>query len=80
MLVEVTASPAENGEPGVTHMREALRRGIPVVTSNRWPVALHGVQLAELAREQDGAPGPRKLRRWRSASANASWTTSVADS
>ena len=52
VLVEVTASPADSGEPGVTHMREALRRGIPVVTSNKWPVALHGVRLAELAREQ----------------------------
>jgi homoserine dehydrogenase len=52
VLVEVTASPAENGEPGVTHMREALRRGIQVVTSNKWPVALHGVQLAKLARQQ----------------------------
>jgi homoserine dehydrogenase len=52
VLVEVTASPAESGEPGVTHMREALRRGIPVVTSNKWPVARHGVQLTELAREQ----------------------------
>jgi homoserine dehydrogenase len=55
VLVEVTASPAENGEPGVTHMREALRRGIAVVTSNKWPVALHGVRLGELAREQ-GVP------------------------
>jgi len=52
VLVEVTASPAEHGEPGLTHMREALRRAIPVVTSNKWPVALHGVQLAELAREK----------------------------
>jgi homoserine dehydrogenase len=52
VLVEVTASPAESGEPGVMHMREVLRRGIPVVTSNKWPVARHGVQLAELAREQ----------------------------
>jgi homoserine dehydrogenase len=55
VLVEVTASPAEGGEPGVTHMREALRRGIPVVTSNKWPIALHGVELAELAREK-GVP------------------------
>jgi homoserine dehydrogenase len=55
VLVEVTASPAESGEPGLTHMREALRRGIPVVTSNKWPVALHGVELVELAREQ-GVP------------------------
>jgi homoserine dehydrogenase len=52
VLVEVTASSAEGGEPGFTHMREALRRGIPVVTSNKWPVALHGVKLVELAREQ----------------------------
>jgi homoserine dehydrogenase len=52
VLVEVTASPAANGEPGLTHMREGLRRGIPVVTSNKWPVALHGVELTELAREQ----------------------------
>jgi homoserine dehydrogenase len=52
VLVEVTASPAECGEPGVTHMREALRRRISVVTSNKWPVALNGVELAELAREK----------------------------
>ena len=50
LLVEVTASPSTDGEPGLSHMREALQRGIPVVTSNKWPVALHGVQLAELAR------------------------------
>jgi homoserine dehydrogenase len=49
LLVEVTASPA-TGAPGISHMREALGRGIPVVTSNKWPVALHGVELAELAR------------------------------
>jgi homoserine dehydrogenase len=50
LLVEVTASPSAGGEPGVSHMREALGRGIPVVTSNKWPVALQGVELAELAR------------------------------
>jgi homoserine dehydrogenase len=50
LLVEVTASPSADGEPGLSHMREALQRGIPVVTSNKWPVALHGVELAELAR------------------------------
>jgi homoserine dehydrogenase len=49
VLVEVTASPATDGEPGALHMREALGRGIPVVTSNKWPIALHGVELAELA-------------------------------
>ncbi|TMR04736.1 homoserine dehydrogenase [Actinomadura soli] len=49
LLVEVTASPAAHGEPGVTHMREALQRAIPVVTSNKWPVALHGAELSALA-------------------------------
>jgi homoserine dehydrogenase len=52
LLVEVTASPADGGEPGVSHLREALGRGIPVVTSNKWPVALRGVELAELARSR----------------------------
>jgi homoserine dehydrogenase len=52
LLVEVTASPAADGEPGLSHMREALGRGIPVVTSNKWPVALHGLELAELARDR----------------------------
>jgi homoserine dehydrogenase len=55
VLVEVSASPSDSGEPGVTHMREALTRGIPVVTSNKWPVALYGVELAELARRQSVA-------------------------
>jgi homoserine dehydrogenase len=51
-LVEVTASRSTDGEPGLAHMREALERGIPVVTSNKWPVALRGAELAELARSQ----------------------------
>ena len=55
VLVEVTASPLTDGEPGYEHMCEALRRGIPVVTSNKWPVALHGVELAELARARGAA-------------------------
>jgi homoserine dehydrogenase len=52
LLVEVTASPSSDGEPGFAHMREALERGIPVVTSNKWPVALHGMELVELARRR----------------------------
>ncbi|TML97532.1 MAG: hypothetical protein E6G10_24600 [Actinobacteria bacterium] len=55
LLVEVASSPAGDGEPGVAHMREALQRGIPVVTSNKWPVALRGVELAELARSRGDA-------------------------
>jgi homoserine dehydrogenase len=52
VLVEVTSSRPTDGEPGLAHMREALRRGIPVVTSNKWPVALAGVELAALARDR----------------------------
>jgi homoserine dehydrogenase len=52
VLVEVTASPSANGEPGVSHIREVLGRQIPVVTSNKWPVALHGVEFVELARSR----------------------------
>lgn len=51
LLVETSASPPGDGEPGLTHMREALGRGIDVVTSNKWPVALAGVELAALADE-----------------------------
>jgi homoserine dehydrogenase len=52
LLVEVTGSTAAAGEPGFTHLREVLARGIPAVTSNKWPVALHGLELAELARSR----------------------------
>jgi homoserine dehydrogenase len=52
VLVEATASPSSDGEPGLAHMREALGRAIPVVTSNKWPVALGGVELATLARDR----------------------------
>jgi homoserine dehydrogenase len=51
LLAEVTASPQGDGEPGLTHIREALHRKIPV-TSNKWPVALHGAELAALAERQ----------------------------
>ena len=44
-----------DGEHGLTHMREALQRRIPVVTSSKWPVALRGPELAALARSR-GAP------------------------
>jgi len=52
LLVETSASPMANGEPGLTHIREALQRGTSVVTSNKWPVALRGVELSALARDR----------------------------
>ncbi len=50
VLVEVSESPP-HGEPGLSHIREALGRGIAVATSNKWPVAIAGVELSEVARE-----------------------------
>jgi homoserine dehydrogenase len=49
VLVEVSQSPAAGGEPGLAHLRHALRRGVSAATSNKWPVALAGVELRELA-------------------------------
>jgi homoserine dehydrogenase len=51
VLVEVSSSPPPEGEPGCTHIREALERGMAIATSNKWPIALHGVELAARARE-----------------------------
>jgi homoserine dehydrogenase len=52
VLVEVSASPPPDGEPGAGRIRRALDRGTSVVTSNKWPIALRGVELARLARER----------------------------
>ena len=52
VLVETSASPAPSGEPGRAHLAHALERGIPAVTSNKWPLALHGLELIELARSR----------------------------
>ena len=51
LLVEVSKSPRD-GEPGLAHMRWALENGVPVATSNKWPVALAGRELAAVARQQ----------------------------
>jgi homoserine dehydrogenase len=50
VLAEVSQSPPSDGEPGLSHIRAALDRGIAVATSNKWPVALAGVELADRAR------------------------------
>jgi homoserine dehydrogenase len=48
VLAEVTQSLPPDGEPGRSHIRAALSRGVAVATSNKWPVALAGVELAAL--------------------------------
>ncbi len=51
VIVEVTPTNLESGEPGLTHIREALSRGKHVVTSNKAPIAIAFRELNQLAEE-----------------------------
>jgi homoserine dehydrogenase len=51
VLADVADSPNADGAAGAERMHEALARGVPVATSNKWPVAQHGVALSALAAE-----------------------------
>jgi homoserine dehydrogenase len=55
VFVELTPSNLQTGEPGRTHIRAALERGIPVVTANKGPLLRHYDELTTLAREK-GVP------------------------
>jgi homoserine dehydrogenase len=49
VLVEVTPTNAETGEPALTYMRSAILLGKHVVTSNKGPIARDFQQLRDLA-------------------------------
>lgn len=49
VVIELTPTNKETGEPGMTHIREALKCGINVVTANKGPILLAYKQLKELA-------------------------------
>jgi homoserine dehydrogenase len=51
IVVEVTPTNINNGEPGLSNMRAALGSGKHVVTSNKGPLALHFSELKELAED-----------------------------
>ncbi|MFH2110929.1 MAG: homoserine dehydrogenase [Candidatus Bathyarchaeota archaeon] len=51
-MVEAAWTNLETGEPGITHIREALRAGRHVVTSNKGPIALECHKLRQLAEER----------------------------
>ncbi len=53
VCVEVTVTNIETGEPGLTHIRECLRRGIDVVTSNKGPLVVAYKELVRLAEKND---------------------------
>lgn len=52
VMLEATYTDIETGEPATSHIREALERGMHVVTTNKGPVALNYEELQELAEEK----------------------------
>ncbi|MGH2478495.1 MAG: homoserine dehydrogenase, partial [Ktedonobacteraceae bacterium] len=52
ILVETTPTNLRDAEPGLSHIRTALRRGMHVVSANKGPGALAGMELLALARQQ----------------------------
>ncbi len=52
VVIEISYTNLETGEPAVSHIRAALEAGKHVVTTNKGPVALHYPELIKLAREK----------------------------
>ncbi len=52
VMVELTPTNVETGEPGLTHIAEALRMGRHVVTTNKGPISLAYWDLTEMAEER----------------------------
>ncbi len=53
IIVEATPTNIKDGEPGLTHIRQALSRGIHVVTPNKGPLVLAFRELTSLAKKND---------------------------
>lgn len=51
MLAEVTVTNLHDGEPGMSHIRAALTKGMHVITANKGPVALAARELLALAQQ-----------------------------
>jgi homoserine dehydrogenase len=51
ILVEVTPTNLQDAEPGMSHMRQALLKGMHVVTANKGPAALAASELLSLAHQ-----------------------------
>lgn len=49
ILIEATPA-TENGEPGITHIYRALRKGMSAVSANKSPIAWRGKELMAMAR------------------------------
>jgi len=53
LMVEATPTNIKDGEPGLTHIKGALSKGINVVTSNKGPLVLAFAELMDLAKKND---------------------------
>ena len=51
VLAEATATNLRDAEPGISHIRAALTRGIHVITANKGPGALAAAELFSLAQQ-----------------------------
>jgi len=51
MVIEMTPSNLDHGEPGLSHISRALAKGIHVITANKGPILLAYDKLQDLARE-----------------------------
>lgn len=51
MLVEATPTDLKTGEPGLTHIRTAVSRGISVTTTNKGPLSVAWDELARTAKD-----------------------------
>lgn len=51
VLAEATGTNLRDGEPGMSHIRAALSKGMHVITANKGPVALGGKELMQLAQQ-----------------------------
>lgn len=52
LIVEMTVTNIKDGEPGLTHFKEALNSGKDVVTSNKGPLVIAFPELMELAEKK----------------------------
>lgn len=57
VLVELSFTDLETGEPALSHMIQALESGMHVATTNKGPAALHFPKLLELSRAYGGEIG-----------------------
>lgn len=49
VVIEMTPTNKETGEPGITHIRKSLEKGIDVITANKGPVLLAYNELNDIA-------------------------------